>query len=83
MAAQRFLFWRLPEMEREIQLLTAEEVARILCLPRLRVYELARQGQLPCVRIGERQIRFAKAALQMWIEHGGNVSQKEEIQDAA
>lgn len=70
-------------MDAEIQLLKAEDVAEILSLPRLRVYELARQGQLPCVRIGERQIRFAKAALREWIEHGGSSLPKEEAQNIA
>lgn len=67
----------------ELQLLKADDVAELLSLPRLRVYELARQGKLPCVRIGERQIRFARAALQIWIERGGSVSQEDKIQDAA
>lgn len=70
-------------MDTEIQLLKAEDVAELLSLPRLRVYELARQGKLPCVRIGDRQIRFAKAALCEWIECGGNSVQKEEARDAA
>ena len=70
-------------MDAEIQLLKAEDVAEILSLPRLRVYELARQGQLPCVRIGERQIRFARTALREWIEGGGNSVHKEEARDAA
>lgn len=70
-------------MQGELQLLKAEDVAELLSLPRLRVYELARQGKLPCVRIGERQIRFARSALQTWIEHGGSMSQKDEIRDAA
>jgi excisionase family DNA binding protein len=70
-------------MEGELQLLKADDVAEILSLPRLRVYELARQGILPCVRIGERQIRFDRTALQAWIERGGSVSQKNEMRDAA
>jgi excisionase family DNA binding protein len=70
-------------MEQEIQLLKAEDVAEILSLPKLRVYELARQGQLPCVRIGERQVRFARSALREWIECGGSTPKKDEIDDAA
>jgi excisionase family DNA binding protein len=49
------------------RLLTADEVAVVLCVPRTFVYSLARRGELPTVRIGERYVRFRGPALDRWI----------------
>jgi excisionase family DNA binding protein len=57
-----------------MQLLDAKEVARILQIGTQRVYELTRQGILPSVRIGARQIRFEEERLLQWIENGGGLS---------
>jgi len=53
-----------------LKLLTAKEVAAILRVPTLRVYELARARTIPCVRIG-RQVRFPEDGLRVWIAQGG------------
>lgn len=53
------------------QLLTAEQAGERLQLSKWRMYELAREGLVPCVRIGERQIRFTEQALDEWIARGG------------
>ena len=53
-----------------IKLLTAQEVADLLRVPKARVYDLARQGLLPLVRLG-RQVRFEERALREWIAGGG------------
>jgi excisionase family DNA binding protein len=51
-------------------LLTADDVARILGVPNSFVYALARRGELPTVRIGERYVRFRLDAIETWIaEH--------------
>jgi excisionase family DNA binding protein len=52
------------------QLLTAEELAEHLGVSKQRVYELARLGLLPCVRLG-RAVRFATQAVEAWISSGG------------
>jgi excisionase family DNA binding protein len=49
------------------RLLTADEVAVVLGVPRTFVYSLARRGELPTVRIGERYVRFRALALDRWI----------------
>jgi excisionase family DNA binding protein len=49
------------------RLLTADEVAAVLGVPRTFVYSLARRGELPTVRIGERYVRFRGPALDRWI----------------
>ena len=51
-------------------MLTADQVAEILAVSKARVYELARQGILPQVRLG-REIRFNPERLAEWIKGGG------------
>jgi excisionase family DNA binding protein len=50
------------------RLLTADDVADLLGVPRTFVYSLARRGELPTVRVGERYVRFRTQALDQWIE---------------
>jgi excisionase family DNA binding protein len=49
------------------RLLVAEDVAALLGVPPTFVYALARRGELPSVRIGERYIRFRAQAIDNWI----------------
>lgn len=51
-------------------LIDADAVAARLSVDRYRVYELARNGQLPCVRLG-RSIRFDASAIEEFIASGG------------
>lgn len=48
-------------------LLTADEAARLLRVPRSTLYELVRSRGLPHVRIGERGLRFTRSDLGDWI----------------
>jgi excisionase family DNA binding protein len=48
-------------------LLAAEDVADVLGVRATFVYALARRGELPTVRIGERYVRFRTEALEQWI----------------
>lgn len=53
------------------QLLTAAEVAEILCVSVQRVYELARAKKangFPVIVLGERQYRFSREAILDWIK---------------
>jgi len=58
----------IPDSRNGHELLTASQAAHLLNLPLRRVYELAKSGGLPSVRIG-RQVRFRKDALAIWIQH--------------
>jgi len=49
------------------RLLTVDDVADLLGVPRTLVYSLARRGELPSVRIGARYIRFRTEALEAWV----------------
>jgi excisionase family DNA binding protein len=48
-------------------LLTADEAAELLHVPRSTVYELVRSRRLPHVRIGERGMRFTRSGLEEWV----------------
>ena len=49
-----------------MRVLIADEVAQLLRVPVPRVYELARQGQIPHMRLG-RQVRFRQEAVEhLW-----------------
>ncbi len=48
-------------------LLSANEAAQLLHVPRSTLYELVRSRGLPYVRIGERGLRFTRAGLEEWI----------------
>ncbi|MET0557502.1 MAG: helix-turn-helix domain-containing protein [Solirubrobacterales bacterium] len=50
------------------QLLTADEAARLLHVPRSTLYELVRSRGLPHVRIGDRALRFTRGDIEAWIE---------------
>lgn len=51
-------------------LLTPKQVSEYLSLPVATIYEHARTGLLPSVRIG-RSIRFKKEVLEVFIDEGG------------
>lgn len=53
------------------ELLVAAEAAELLRVSKQRMYELARNREVPTVRIGVRQYRFSRAALLEFIRSGG------------
>lgn len=53
-----------------MRMLTVDEVAAMLRLPRGAVYRLASEHRIPVVRIGKR-VRIPADSLQAWIEAGG------------
>lgn len=50
----------------EFQVMTAAEAAELIRLPRSSVYELARNGRIPFIRIG-RRIFFIRGVLIQWL----------------
>ncbi len=59
------------------RLLTPEEVADQLAVPKAWVYRAARDGRLPCVRLG-RYVRFDPGSLAAWVAAGGDDTEEEE-----
>lgn len=49
------------------ELLRASQVSQLLQIGRNQVYELARSGQLPSIRLG-RTLRFSREGLSTWIK---------------
>src|SRR4051794_27274497 len=47
-------------------LLTAAEAATLLAVRRSWIYDAARSGQLPCIRVG-RHVRFLRSDLGRWV----------------
>jgi excisionase family DNA binding protein len=47
-------------------LLTPAEAAKLLAVRRSWIYDAARTGQLPCVRVG-RHVRFLRSDLGRWV----------------
>ncbi len=54
------------------KLLTATDVSEVLQIDLQRVYSLTRRKLLPTVKLGERQYRYSKQAIERFIENGGN-----------
>ena len=50
-------------------IMTIEEVAVYLKIPKSTVYILAQEGKIPCQKVG-RQWRFHKEAINDWIREG-------------
>lgn len=55
------------------RLLTAQELSKQLGYPLDRIYELARRGEMPVVRLG-RAVRFDPGAIRAWLEAGGTAA---------
>jgi excisionase family DNA binding protein len=53
-----------------MKLLTAQDVSIILRVTPHRVYQMARQGELPAIRVG-RCLRIDEVKLQAWLDRGG------------
>jgi len=47
------------------EILTIEQAAEFLQVPRSTLYKIARQGQVPCRKVG-RHWRFSRSALIAW-----------------
>ena len=56
------------------QVLTIREVAQYLRLSEAKIYELARNGTIPAVRIGK-SWRFQKELLMEWVRNGGEANE--------
>ena len=56
----------------ETRLLTPDEAAEQLRVPRSWMYAAAKDGRFPCVRTG-RYVRFRQADVDRWIANGGRL----------
>jgi excisionase family DNA binding protein len=68
-------------MEKQVgQILVAEEVAELLTVDKQRIYELVRTKSIPVIRLGERQYRFSRTAIENFLSGGGTQKDEREIE---
>lgn len=53
-------------VRRELEIMTLEEVSTYLRIPRSSLYKLAREGKVPCQKIGKHW-RFRRTAIDTWV----------------
>ena len=56
-------------------IMTIEEVAEYLKIPKSTVYILSQEGKIPCQKVG-RQWRFHKTAIDQWIINSNGTFEK-------
>ena len=71
-----------PCVEEARTLRTAGWVAGRLGISRWQVYELAKRGELPCVRLG-RLVRFDEDAIEAFVHGGGTTNHRPTLETAA
>lgn len=59
--------------ENQPAVMTVEEVAEYLRIPRGSVYKLAQRGGIPCQKVG-RHWRFRREAIDLWLDAPNNGS---------
>lgn len=64
---RNYCYWS----ENGMRLIQAKRASEVLSVSLARLYELARLGIIPVVRLGPRQIRFDEDALTEWVRQGG------------
>lgn len=69
-------------MTMQNRLLTTREVAERFGIHDQRVWDLVRKKLLPCIRLGERQLRFSPSAIERFISDGGNQDKSEVENDS-
>lgn len=68
-----FLFCEVDQMSSDREILLAKEAANELRISLQRLYELCRtDSSFPKIVVGRRQYRFARRALERWLETGGS-----------
>ena len=53
-------------LDSKSEILILNEVAEILRVSRRKISQLVAEGQIPCIRIGKRRIRFKREAIMKW-----------------
>ena len=56
-------------------IMTIEEVAKYLKIPKSTVYILAQEGKIPCQKVG-RQWRFRKNTIDNWLDSQSDLTSK-------
>lgn len=62
----------------QLELLTADELSKILRVPKTTLYTLSQQGKVPAIKIGKHW-RYIKSEIKKWIERNNNYNGYENI----
>lgn len=62
----------------QLELLTADELAKVLRVPKTTLYTLSQQGKIPAIKIGKHW-RYIKGAILKWIEKSNRYNIYENI----
>lgn len=62
----------------QLELLTANELSKILRVPKTTLYTLSQQGKIPALKIGKHW-RYIKSEIKKWIEANSKYSIYENI----
>jgi hypothetical protein len=60
------------------KLMTAKDITEVFDIDLQRVYSLTRRNLLPTVKLGDRQYRYSRQAIERFIEGGGNQKSENE-----
>jgi excisionase family DNA binding protein len=60
------------------KLLKADEVAELLAIAASTVYQLAREGKLPCIKV-QSSVRFRPADIQAWLEENATARERSNV----
>ena len=58
----------------EVPILTVDEAAEYLRIPKSSLYKLAQDGKVPCQKVGKHW-RFRKEAIDTWLSNSRNTDQ--------
>ena len=61
--------------EKQTDVLTIEELADYLKIPKSTIYKLVREGKAPCQKVG-RHWRFHRSAIEAWLKERGGTGIK-------
>ena len=60
----------------EVPVLTVDEAAKYLRIPKSSLYKLAQEGKIPCQKVG-RHWRFHRTAIDNWLSNSKNTDEIE------
>ena len=64
----------------EVHVLTVDEAAEYLRIPKSSLYKLAQEGKIPCQKVG-RHWRFHRDSIDSWLSGDGHLNTSEEHGD--
>ncbi len=64
----------------EVPVLTVDEAAEYLRIPKSSLYKLAQEGKVPCQKVG-RHWRFHRESIDLWLARGASTREETPTRD--